>query len=224
MRRRRIPTLSDIYLLFTREYAEHIPYSADEKLQGSLLSRPGLRRPPFLREGTAPALGTILNVLDRHRALYMRYEWDPVTLRANQKKLEIKTLSDEEKEALRALTKEDPLVLGFYVLRELRHIREIPEEEFEKQWRHRYTYLLDTAKTGLCLDEFPSGPKYVYVKDCTGSVTLRFNSQNSPAWTLATKDQFRLPFDQLYLTWTAQAGKRLTFYVSNREIKRTTLA
>ena len=45
----------------------------------------------------------------------------------------------------------------------------------------------------------------------------------SLTWTYATKDDFCMRFDQLYVTWNAQAGKELTFQVSNREIKRSTL-
>lgn len=110
------------------------------------------------------------------------------------------------------------------VTKSISRILEILETEFPAPWLHCHKFSLDTAKTNHLLDEFPSGPKFIYVKECGGTVTLKFDSQNEPSWTLAAKDLFEVPFQQLYLTWTAQAGKKLTSYVSNREIKRTTLA
>jgi len=109
--------------------------------------------------------------------------------------------------------------------RALQRILEVLEKEFAPQWVHSYKFNLDTAETNHLLDDFPSGPKFIYVKECDGTVTLRFDSQNEPSWTLPTDmGLYLMPFEKLYLTWTAQAGKKLVFYVSNREIKWTTLA
>lgn len=112
----------------------------------------------------------------------------------------------------------------FDVGKSIANIEQILEKVFAPQWVQEYQFNLDTAATNKLIDVFPTKPKYLYVQTCTGTVTLKFNSQNSPGWTLAAKDLFEFPFEQLYLTWTAQAGKGLTFHVSNREIKRTTLA
>jgi len=103
-------------------------------------------------------------------------------------------------------------------------IQQILEKAFEPQWLQCYEKNLDTAVTDLLIEGFPTKPKYLYVQTCSGTVTMKFNSQNSPSWTLAAKDLFCFPFEQLYLSWTAQSGLRLTFYISNREIKKTTLA
>jgi len=110
------------------------------------------------------------------------------------------------------------------VTKSIANIEQILEKEFAPQWLQSYEKNLSTAATNELIDRFPTKPKYLYVQTCSGTVTLRFDSQNSPSWTLAAKDLFEFPFEQLYLTWVAQSTKRLTFYVSNREIKRTTLA
>lgn len=113
----------------------------------------------------------------------------------------------------------------FDFIRDTRRILELLEGEFAPQWVHRYTELLDTAATNKLYDGFPTNAKYIYIKENTGTVTLKFDSQNEPSWTLpADKGLFLMPFEQLYLTWTAQAGETLTFYVSNREIKWTTVS
>lgn len=131
-------------------------------------------------------------------------------------------ISDEEKTELESFLQETPL--EFYLLRELLRLRSRFDEEFCPQWIQKYEFLLDTAKSNHLIDQFPTKPRYLYVKEATGTVLARFDSQNEPSWTLAAKDQFRMPFDQLYLTFAAQADKCLIFYVSNREILRTTLA
>lgn len=133
----------------------------------------------------------------------------------------LEQFTDEERENLLSLVQGDPLLLNLYVLRELMQIR---QRQGLKQWTQTYQFLLDTAKTDFLIDQFPSKPRYVYVKEATGTVLARFDSQNEPAFSLSEKDFFRLPFQQLYLTWTAQAGKKLVFLVSNQEIQVTTLA
>jgi len=112
----------------------------------------------------------------------------------------------------------------FDIVEDIHRILEILEDEHRSQWVQKYEFLLDTAKTNLLIDQFPTQPKYIYVHTCSGTVTLNFNSQNEPSWTLTVKDQFRIPFEAIYLTWTAQATKELVFYVSNQEIKHSTLS
>lgn len=112
----------------------------------------------------------------------------------------------------------------FDIVQDIHRILEILENEHRAQWVHTYEFLLDTAKTNHLIDQFPSKPRYLYVKELTGTVILNFDSQNEPSWTLATKDIFRMVFDSIYLTWTAQATKKLIFYVSNREILMSTLS
>lgn len=113
----------------------------------------------------------------------------------------------------------------FDIVQDIHRIMEILEDEYvTPQWVHRYTELLGTAKTDKLYNQFPTQPKYLYVKSNTGTVTAKFNSQNEPSWSLTTKDQYHLPFSRLYLSWTAQAGKELVIYLSNKEIKKSTLA
>lgn len=144
-----------------------------------------------------------------------------VTLTVAGEDFSLQPFTDEEKGNLLTLVRGDPLLLNLYVLRELMTLR---ERAGLRMWNQKYEYNLDTAETNLLIDQFPTrGSKYVYIHSCSGTVLLNFDSQNEPQWTLAARDHFRLPFESIYLTWTAQAGKKLIFYVSNREIKRTTL-
>ena len=112
----------------------------------------------------------------------------------------------------------------FDIVQDIHRILEILENEHRPQWVQVYQFNLDTAKSNHKIDQFPTPPKYIYVRACSGIVTLNFNSQNEPSWSLTVKDQFRIPFEAIYLTWTAQATKELVFYVSNQEIKHSTLA
>lgn len=131
-------------------------------------------------------------------------------------------ISEEEKKELKGFLQQAPL--EFYLLRELLSLRSRIDRQFPDQWIHKYEYPLDTARNHHLIDQFPTQPKYLYVHTCSGTVTLKFDSQNEPSWTLTAKDQFRMPFDQLYLSWTAQATKKLIFYCSNREILMSTLS
>lgn len=112
----------------------------------------------------------------------------------------------------------------FDAVRGIFRILKLLEKQFEKQWVHTYQFNLDSAQTNYLINQFPREPKYLYVHTASGTVTMTFDSQNNPSWTLAAKDQFCMPFEAIYLTWTAQATKRLTIYVSNKEIFRSTLA
>lgn len=129
-----------------------------------------------------------------------------------------------------AATLEGPMVEAhiyhqpFDVAQGIYRILKLLEKAFEPQWVQEYQFNLDTAATDKLIDVFPTKPNYIYIQTCSGTVTMKFNSQNEPPWTLAAKDQFRMPFEQLYLTWTTQGTKRLTLYISNKEIKKTTLA
>ena len=144
-----------------------------------------------------------------------------VTLEVRSEDISLEEFTSEEKENLLSLVKGDPLLLNFYVLRELMRIRKrlgLPE------WTQKYEYRLDTGKTNLLIDQFPSQARFLYVHTASGTVNLRFDSQNEPSWSLSSRDQFRMHFDQIYLSWTAQATKKLIFYVSNREILMSTLS
>ncbi len=112
----------------------------------------------------------------------------------------------------------------FDIVQDIHHILEILEDGYRDQWVQVYQFNLDTAETNHLIDQFPTSPKYIYIHTCSGTVTLNFNSQNEPSWTLTVKDQFRMPFKAIYLTWTAQSTKELIFYVSNKEIKHSTLS
>lgn len=130
-------------------------------------------------------------------------------------------ISPQEKEQLEAFLQDTPL--EFYLLRELLSLRTRIDKEFAPQWVQKYEYNLDTAQTNKLIDQFPTQPRYIYVHTCSGTVTLKFDSQNNENWTLAAKDHFRIPFDAIYLSWTAEATKKLILYISNQEILRTTL-
>lgn len=136
--------------------------------------------------------------------------------------LRLYKISPEEKAELEAFLQDCPL--EFYLLRELLSLRERIDQEFSPQWVQKYEFLLDTAQTHKLIDQFPTPPKYLYVKEASGTVLCQFDSQNEPSWSLSTKDEFKMPFQAVYLSWTAQVDKSLTIYVSNREILRTTLA
>lgn len=145
-----------------------------------------------------------------------------VTLVVSGEDFSLQPFTDEEKGKLLTLIQGDRLLLDLYILRELVTLR---ERAGFQMWSQKYEYNLDTAKQDVLIDQFPTrGSKYLYVHSCSGVVTLNFDSQNEPVWTLAARDHFRLPFESCYLTWTAQATKKLIFYVSNKEIKRSTLA
>ena len=144
-----------------------------------------------------------------------------VTFEIEGGEIRLYKISSQEKVELEAFLQDCPIEV--YILKELLALRERIDKEFSPQWTHKYEYNLDTAQTNKLIDQFPTPPKYLYVKEATGTVTLNFNSQNEPSWTLTVKDQFRMPFEAIYLTWTAQATKKLIFYVSNQEIKRSTL-
>lgn len=132
-------------------------------------------------------------------------------------------ISEQEKKELESFLQQTPL--EFYLLRELLSLRERMDREFANQWIQKYEYRLDTAKTNFLIDEFPSkGAKHVYIHTASGTVTLNFDSVNEPCWTLTAKDFYQIPFDRLYLSWTAQPNQTLIFYVSNQKIKVTTLA
>ena len=134
----------------------------------------------------------------------------------------LESFTDEEKGNLLTLVHGEPLVLNLYLLRELMRIRK--RAGFE-QWVQKYEYRLDSAKSNLLIDQFPThGSKFLLVHSCSGVVALNFDSQNEPVWTLAARDLYQLPFESIYLTWAAQPNKCLIFYLSNKEILRTTLA
>lgn len=134
----------------------------------------------------------------------------------------LEPFTDEEIGNLLTLVRKDPLVLNLYLLRELMQVK---KRLGSQQWTQKYEYNLDVARTNELIDQFPStGSKFLYVHTCSGTVVLHFDSRNEPGWTLTARDQFRLPFERIHLSWTAQADKKLIFYVSNQEILRTTLA
>ena len=143
-----------------------------------------------------------------------------LTLSVRGEDFSLEPFTDEEKGNLLILVRKDPLLLNLYVLRELLTIK---KRLGSQQWTHRYTELLDTAKTDKLIGQFPTQPKYLYVKSNSGTVTAKFNSANEPSFSLTTKDLIRLPFSKLYLSWIAQPNKCLTFYISNKEIKMSTL-
>lgn len=132
-------------------------------------------------------------------------------------------ISEQEKKELESFLQQTPL--EFYLLRELLALRERIDREFAPQWTHRYEFNLDSAKTNFLIDQWDSPfPKYLYIHSCSGVVNLKFDSQNNENWLLSAKDLFEMVFSQIYLTWTAQATKKLIFYVSNRRILRSTLS
>lgn len=145
-----------------------------------------------------------------------------VTLEVRGEDFPLEEFTLEEKENLQTFLQEDPQLINFYVLRELMRIR---KRLGLKQWVQKYEYRLDTAKTNLLIDQFPTrGAKYLFVHSNSGLVNLNFDSVNEPVWVLATKDQFQMPFNQIYLSWAGQVDKKLVFYVSNQKIEVTTLA
>jgi len=66
----RIPITVPIRRVIFEDTGEPV-VGVGEKLRGSGL---GLRRFPFVREGAPIVPGRVLNYLQRHMALYMRYE------------------------------------------------------------------------------------------------------------------------------------------------------
>ena len=145
-----------------------------------------------------------------------------VTFEIEGGEIRLYKISPQEKEELESFLQDCPIEV--YILKELLSLRERIDREFASQWVHKYEYNLDIAKTNHLIDQFPTPPKYLYVKSNTGTVTARFDSQNEPSWSLTTKDHFRMPFTSLYLSWAAQSGKEIVIYLSNREILRSTLA
>lgn len=104
------------------------------------------------------------------------------------------------------------------IVQDIHRILEIKEKELEPQWVQEYRYSLTTAATSKLVEPFPTRAKYLFVKKLDGSATVKFNSPNEESFTLSENAVYKIPFDQLYLTWTAQADKTLIFYVSNKEI------
>jgi len=145
-----------------------------------------------------------------------------ITLEIRGEDFSLEPFSDEEKADLLTLIKGDPLVLNLYILRELMRIRKRAGAE---QWTQKYEYNLDKARTNELIDQFPTlGQKYIYIHSCSGVIQAHLDSRNEPVWTLAARDHFRLPFERIHLSWIAQPNKCLIFYVSNKEILRSTLA
>lgn len=150
-------------------------------------------------------------------------ERSKVTFEIEGRDISLFKISPDEKKELESFLQDCPL--EFYLLRELLALRSRIDQEFAPQWTHRYEFNLDSAKTNFLIDQWDSPlPKYLYIHSCSGVVNLKFDSQNNENWLLSAKDLFEMVFSQIYLTWTAQADKCLIFYVSNREIKRTTLS
>lgn len=145
-----------------------------------------------------------------------------VTFEIEGGEVSLHKISDQERQELEGFLKEAPL--DFYLLRELMRLRTRIDEEFPVQWVNKYEFALDTTRTNEKLNQFPGKPKYLYVKSNTGTVTAKFDSPTESSWSLTTKDQYRFPFDRLYLTFTAQVGKKLVIYISNQQILRSTLA
>ena len=106
----------------------------------------------------------------------------------------------------------------FDIVQDIHRILEIKEKELEPQWVQEYRYSLTAAATSKLVDPFPTRAKYLFVKKLDGSATVKFNSANEESFTLTENAVYKIPFDQLYLTWTAQTDKTLIFYVSNEEI------
>lgn len=106
----------------------------------------------------------------------------------------------------------------FDMVQDLHKILEIKEKEQEPQWVQEYRFSLTAAATNQLVDPFPTRAKYLFVKKLDGSATVKFNSANEESFTLTENGVFKYPFDQLYLTWEAQTGVELIFYVSNEEI------
>ncbi len=107
---------------------------------------------------------------------------------------------------------------SFDIAEDIHQILEIKQKELKPQWITEHHFNLDSAKTNYLLEEFPDKANYLYVQKCTGTVTIKFDSPNGASWTLSQVSKIKFPFKQIYLTWTAQSGEQLIFYVSNKDI------
>lgn len=107
----------------------------------------------------------------------------------------------------------------FDIASEIHAIKELLEGEFVPQWEHELKFNLDTAKTDYLIEEFPTKANYLYIKECTGLVIVKFNHPTGLSWTLSQNTKIKIPFEKIYLTWTAQSGKNIRFYVSNQDIE-----
>jgi len=81
-----------------------------------------------------------------------------------------------------------------------RKIEATPEQEFD----------LGTARTNLVIDD--RGGQIIFITQCTGTAYFRFDGVAKPTYT-AKVGVMTVPFEKLYLTNTAQAGKKLTMII-----------
>lgn len=103
---------------------------------------------------------------------------------------------------------------------DIARIRAVLEKTAKPQWVNEYMFDLSISQTNKKVWFFPGLANYLYVKKCTGIVTLNFNSPGFEAWPLSENARLKFPYDKLFLTWTAQSRKELLIYVSNQEIDR----
>lgn len=106
----------------------------------------------------------------------------------------------------------------FDMVQDIHKLLEMKEEELRPQWVQEYRFSLTAAATNKLVDPFPTRAKYLFVKKLDGSATVKFNSASEEGFTLSENAVYKMPFDQLYLSFAAQTGVNLILYVSNKEI------
>lgn len=86
-------------------------------------------------------------------------------------------------------------------------------EREELGWRWIRTYHLDEARTNERISGFPENGDCILVLSLDGSATIKLNTPSGFAFDLETYERIRHPFEDLYLTNTAQVGKTLELLI-----------
>lgn len=84
---------------------------------------------------------------------------------------------------------------------ERKKLQATPEEEFD----------LGTARNNVVIDNI--GGQVIFITKCTGTAKFRFDGVEKPTYTVKV-GVMPVPFEKLYLTNTAQAGKKLTLIIT----------
>lgn len=103
-------------------------------------------------------------------------------------------------------------------------IKKAAQEREALGWKHENEYKLDNARIDEKISGFPEDGDCIVVLSLDGSAEIKLDSPTADAFDLEVVRRIRQPFEDLYLSNTAQAGKTLNLLIGKGdwELEETT--